>query len=203
MRDDDFLALNQAMEEAGEQPYANARNTTAGTLKQKNTREVAKRTLQFTGYWMEELDATPVQGRERSHYENVQRLKKLGFPIGRDVRLCTSIDEVMSYIHEWDEQRDSLPFQIDGVVIKVNCPARSRGTWFRRPFTPLGPLRTNSKRSRRRPFSRISHCRLVALVWSHRLPNWSRPSLLARRSHEQPCTMRTTLRGWTFGSVTP
>lgn len=121
MLDADFQALNQAMEEAGEKPYANARNTTAGTLKQKDAREVAKRTLQFTAYWLEESsEQRGVSGEQRTHYGNVQRLQDLGFPTGRDVRLCRNIDEVMAYISEWDAQRDTLPFQIDGVVIKVN-----------------------------------------------------------------------------------
>ncbi len=121
MLDADFQLLNQAMEESGEKPYANARNTTAGTLKQKDAREVAKRTLQFTAYWLEESsEQRGVSSEQRTHFDNVQRLKDLGFPTGRDVRLCRNIDEVMAYINEWDSRRDTLPFQIDGVVIKVN-----------------------------------------------------------------------------------
>ena len=118
MKDDDFLALNQAAEEAGEKPYANARNTTAGTLKQKNPKEVAKRTLQFTSYWLSHTGGS--YPPDASHAENIARLRSLGFPTGRDVRRCAGVADVVAYIAEWDEGRDSLPFQIDGVVIKVN-----------------------------------------------------------------------------------
>ncbi|RPI68365.1 MAG: NAD-dependent DNA ligase LigA [Ignavibacteriae bacterium] len=113
----DFVKLNEQAVERGEKPYANPRNTTAGTLKQKDAREVAKRPLQFVGYWLLE------GGEQRSgstHAKNIERLREMGFPTGRDVRVCTSIDEVMAYINEWEEQRDTLPYQIDGVVIKVN-----------------------------------------------------------------------------------
>lgn len=114
MLESDFQALNHRMLEAGEEPYANARNTTAGTLKQKNTTEVAKRTLQFTAYWLWE---EPLGAR---HSANVERLKHLGFPIGRDVRRCHGIEDVLDYIGTWEQQRHTLPFQIDGVVIKVD-----------------------------------------------------------------------------------
>lgn len=117
MRHDDFVALNQRMVEAGEEPYANARNTTAGTLKQKNTLEVARRTLQFTAYWLEESPRRP------THMDNVQRLRQLGFPVGQDVRLCRGATQIVDYIAEWETQRNALPFQIDGVVIKVNALA--------------------------------------------------------------------------------
>lgn len=117
MRHDDFLDLNRRMAEAGEEPYANARNTTAGTLKQKNTLEVAQRTLQFTAYWLEESPRRP------THMDNILRLRQLGFPTGQDVRVCSGVDEVLHYIHTWDSQRHTLPFQIDGVVVKVNTLA--------------------------------------------------------------------------------
>lgn len=117
MRHDDFLDLNRRMVEAGEEPYANARNTTAGTLKQKNTHQVAQRTLQFTAYWLEESPRRP------THMDNILRLRQLGFPTGQDVRVCSGVDEVLHYIHTWDSQRHTLPFQIDGVVVKVNTLA--------------------------------------------------------------------------------
>ena len=114
MRHADFLALNQRMVEAGDEPYANARNTTAGTLKQKNTLEVAQRTLQFTAYWLEESPRRP------THMDNIQRLRALGFPTGQDVQQCSGVEDVLRFIETWESQRHALPFQIDGVVIKVN-----------------------------------------------------------------------------------
>ena len=114
MLNSDFVKLNEQAEERGDKLYANPRNTTAGTLKQKDAREVAKRTLQFVAYWAE-------GGKIGiSHSENIEWLKNAGFPAGKAVRLCESIDEVMAFIDEWDAKRDDLPFQIDGVVIKVD-----------------------------------------------------------------------------------
>lgn len=124
MLDADFLKLNIEAEERGEKPYANPRNTTAGTLKQKDPREVAKRTLQFVGYW---ASCTALadnslfsQQTSVSHQQNIQALRLLGFPVGNASRLCTTVNEVMDFINEWDEKRETLPFQIDGVVVKVN-----------------------------------------------------------------------------------
>lgn len=115
MLDADFTKLNEAMIEAGEEPYANARNTTAGTLKQKDSREVAKRELRFTSYWLE----APFL-KSANHADNVAWLEDAGFPIGTDVRVCVDIEAVMAYISEWDTKRAGLPFQTDGVVVKVN-----------------------------------------------------------------------------------
>jgi DNA ligase (NAD+) len=114
----DFLKLNQDAEERGEKPYANPRNTTAGTLKQKDPREVAKRTLQFVAYWAD--GERRAENGELTHARNVEMLRELGLPTGYSTRICQNIDEVMGFISEWDEKRDTLPFQIDGIVIKVN-----------------------------------------------------------------------------------
>lgn len=115
MLNEDFLAINVDMEERGEKPYANPRNLTAGTLKSKDPKVVAQRTLQFVGYNLDANDATPA-----THSECLDVLKRLGFPGGRALRVCASIDEVMAFIDEWEDKRDDLPFQIDGIVIKVN-----------------------------------------------------------------------------------
>ncbi len=110
-----FLDLNRAIEERDEKPYANPRNLTAGTLKQKDAKAVAGRPLQFVAYFLATDDA-----RLTSHYENVRILSAMGFPTSRETRLCENLDEVMAFINEWDEKRDSLPFAIDGIVIKVD-----------------------------------------------------------------------------------
>jgi len=112
---DDFIAINARAEEEGEKPYANPRNLAAGTLKQKNPADVAKRPLQFVAYW---LAADGVQ--LTSHHRNLELLAELGFRTGSGIRPCSSIDEVVAFIDEWDVQRDKLPFQIDGIVIKVD-----------------------------------------------------------------------------------
>lgn len=118
MLNEDFVELNRSMEERGDKPYANPRNLTAGTLKQKDPREVAKRKLQFTAYY---VDVRGPHGSSiRSHAEGLERLHALGFPTSKVARVCESIDEVFAFIDAWDEQRDTLPFQIDGIVIKVD-----------------------------------------------------------------------------------
>lgn len=128
MLNDHFLQLNREAEERGEKPYANPRNTTAGTLKQKDPRDVAKRTLQFVGYWLDS-EGEPVAVRG-SHSENLQVLRALGIPVAQHVRVCSTVQQVMEFIEEFDEKRDTLPFQIDGVVIKVNSLRQQRELGF-------------------------------------------------------------------------
>ncbi|MBS1561475.1 MAG: NAD-dependent DNA ligase LigA [Bacteroidetes bacterium] len=118
---DDFLEINRLAEEQGEKPYANPRNLAAGTLKQKDPREVAKRPLSFVAYYLELRGADESSRALTSHADNIKILEQLGFPIGRAVRTCDSIDEVFAFINEWDDARDTLPFQIDGIVIKVDA----------------------------------------------------------------------------------
>ncbi|MBI2793724.1 MAG: NAD-dependent DNA ligase LigA [Ignavibacteria bacterium] len=119
MLNSDFIELNRIALESGEKPYANPRNTTAGTLKQKDAREVAKRSLRFVAYWTD-LRETDGPGSSGNHYNSIEHLKSLGFPVCNEMQLCADIDAVLAYINEWDEKRDTLGFQIDGVVIKVN-----------------------------------------------------------------------------------
>ncbi|NQW30332.1 MAG: NAD-dependent DNA ligase LigA [Ignavibacteria bacterium] len=115
----DFVELNKQAEERGEKPYANPRNTTAGTLKQKDSRQVAQRTLQFVAYWLDvRVNTKPLA--EQNHFDNIRELRSLGFNVGNATQKCTNVEEVLAYLQLWDEQRDQLPFQIDGVVIKVN-----------------------------------------------------------------------------------
>lgn len=115
MLTDTFTEINRRAELAGEKSYANPRNLTAGTLKQKDSKAVAKRQLEFVAYWLDTPDMPLV-----SHSDNVVMLRRSGFAIGEATRTCTSIDDVMRFIEEWDERRFELPFQIDGIVIKVD-----------------------------------------------------------------------------------
>ncbi|MBP6510804.1 MAG: NAD-dependent DNA ligase LigA, partial [Candidatus Kapabacteria bacterium] len=110
-----FMEINRKAEQAGEKTYANPRNLTAGTLKQKDSKAVAKRQLEFTAYWLDTPD-TPLA----SHSTNIALLQQMGFATGGAIHTCRSIDDVMKFINEWDERRFELPFQIDGIVIKVD-----------------------------------------------------------------------------------
>lgn len=109
-----FLELNQAMEEQGEKTFANPRNLAAGTLKQKNPKDVAKRPLSFVAYWLRS------NAQALTHFENLAWLREHGFVTEKATRVCNSIDEIMQFITYWDTEREHLPFNIDGIVIKVN-----------------------------------------------------------------------------------
>lgn len=111
----DFLKLNEEREQAGEKLFANPRNATAGTLKLQDPRIVAERPLHFVAYMLL-ADNAGVKGQ----HESLRLMGELGFPVNEHSRLCGSIDEVIAYWAEWEEKRDSLPYDIDGVVVKVD-----------------------------------------------------------------------------------
>jgi DNA ligase (NAD+) len=111
----DFEKLNEERERLGEKIFANPRNATAGTLKLQDPKLVAQRPLRFFAYYL------MAEGVElESHYENLQILKRLGFPVCEHVKLCESIDEVIEFWRYWEERRDELPYEIDGIVVKVD-----------------------------------------------------------------------------------
>ncbi|MBL8000121.1 MAG: NAD-dependent DNA ligase LigA, partial [Candidatus Kapabacteria bacterium] len=112
---EDFEHLNEQRLAAGHEAFANPRNTTAGTLKQLDAREVAKRPLQFVAYFLY-ADGIPLQ----SHSGNIAILQSLGFPIGMMPTRCSSINDVMQFIDTYESKRFELPFQIDGIVLKVD-----------------------------------------------------------------------------------
>ncbi|MBL4654254.1 MAG: NAD-dependent DNA ligase LigA [Bacteroidia bacterium] len=115
MKVEEFAKLNQQREAIGEETYANPRNFTSGTIKMQDSAQVAKRPLDCFLYHV--LGANlPTD----LHYENVRRAKEWGFKVSDNMAKCKSIDEVMNFINEWEEGKKTLPYDIDGVVIKVN-----------------------------------------------------------------------------------
>jgi len=110
-----FEKLNEERIEAGELPFANPRNSAAGSLKILNPAIVATRPLDCFLYYLlgEDLPGD-------SHYENLQRAKNWGFKVSEHIRLVNSIMEVIDYVNYWNEQRKNLPYDIDGIVIKVD-----------------------------------------------------------------------------------
>ncbi len=116
MRKDDFTALNDARPE--DEQFANPRNATAGTLKLQDSAEVARRKLCFVGYYLkgEVYD-------DFAHYDRLKELEKLGFYTGRHYRLCGGLEDIYDFIQGWQEQRWTLPYEIDGVVLKLNDAA--------------------------------------------------------------------------------
>ena len=110
-----FAELNKAREEAGEQLFANPRNTASGTLKMQNSSEVAKRKLDAYFYSILGEDLP-----EDGHFEIIQQAGKWGFKISEHTKKCQSIDDVFNFIDYWDKERFNLPVATDGIVIKVN-----------------------------------------------------------------------------------
>ncbi|MDX1904452.1 MAG: NAD-dependent DNA ligase LigA [Thermonemataceae bacterium] len=112
---ENFEKLNREREDIGETLYANPRNTASGTIKLQDSAEVARRKLDFFAYFLlgEKL---PYQ----KHSEALNALENWGFPVSPTYSLCGSIEEVLTYITEWEHKRHTLPVETDGVVIKVN-----------------------------------------------------------------------------------
>lgn len=111
----DFRKLNEARANRNEKLFANPRNSTAGTLKLKDPKIVASRPLDILNYYIfgEDLNIN-------SQFEGLQLLKEFGFKTTNDYKLCNNIDEVIKFCREWEIKRESVPYEIDGVVVKVN-----------------------------------------------------------------------------------
>ncbi|HET9136834.1 MAG TPA: NAD-dependent DNA ligase LigA [Candidatus Kapabacteria bacterium] len=113
-----FRKMNADREELGEAPFANPRNSTSGTLKTLDTQEVAKRPLQFMAYQL--LLPNDDHKKMPTHTARLETLKELGFPVSQYTRNVDSIEEIMKFAMKWQDEREKLPFEIDGAVIKVN-----------------------------------------------------------------------------------
>jgi DNA ligase (NAD+) len=111
----EFQKMNEERELAGEKTFINPRNSSAGTLKLQDPKEVALRPLRFFAYYLR-----PERVQLTSHHENLKLLKEFGFPVNEHARLCNSIGQVIEYWKEWEERREDLPYDIDGVVVKVD-----------------------------------------------------------------------------------
>lgn len=110
-----FAELNKDREEAGYPTFANPRNSASGTLKMQDSSVVASRPLDCFLYYMlgENLPYD-------NHYDNLEKAREWGFKIPKDTKKVDTIEEVSSFISYWDEYRHHLPYDIDGIVIKVN-----------------------------------------------------------------------------------
>lgn len=112
-----FDAFNAEREANGEQVFANPRNAAAGSLKLQNSQHVAKRPLEAYMYYL------PAHQPSDSHFENLRIARSWGFNIPDVAKQCTSVEEIFAYIELWDVKRKTLPFDIDGIVIKVDSIA--------------------------------------------------------------------------------
>ncbi|EQA5425530.1 NAD-dependent DNA ligase LigA [Enterococcus faecium] len=111
-----FVQLNQDREAEGKDIFANPRNAAAGSLRQLDSKITAKRNLDTFLYTV--ADFGPMEAK--TQYNALEELEKIGFHTNREKRLCHSIDEVWAYIEEYHDKRVDLPYEIDGIVIKVN-----------------------------------------------------------------------------------
>jgi DNA ligase (NAD+) len=115
-----FEALNQAREERGEELFANPRNAAAGSLRQLDPKIAASRRLDVFLYGIGNISED--SGID-SHSEGLDYLDRLGFKTNQERRRCAAIDEVIEYVNSWVEKRPHLPYEIDGIVIKVDSYA--------------------------------------------------------------------------------
>lgn len=120
-----FEELNRLRMELDEPPFANPRNAAAGTLKLQNPAVVAARSLDCLIYGM--VSDAPPTG---SHLGNLQKAGEWGFKVADYAEACSGMDEVLAFIHKWDSQRFSLPFGIDGIVIKVDSLQQQKQLGF-------------------------------------------------------------------------
>lgn len=111
----DFNKMNIDRTNNGLEPYMNPRNTASGSLKLQDSAEVARRPLKCFLY-----QVVSEHDESKTQYENLISASKWGFNISDSYRLCNSIDEVFDFINDWDQKRNNLDFEIDGIVIKVN-----------------------------------------------------------------------------------
>ena len=109
-----FRRLNEQIVESGQKPMQNPRNTTSGTLKLLEPKEVERRALSFGGYFLLS------RMHPESHEQNLAFLKKLGFPVVKHSALLHSPDDLVNFCGQWEEKRSALDFPVDGIVFKVD-----------------------------------------------------------------------------------
>src|SRR5262249_52948397 len=116
MTRDELIRVNRDREKEGEEPYANPRNLTAGTLKLLDPRESSKRKLRLFAYGFGANDGVTI----KTHMQLLDKLKRFGFPVNSHITLCPTIDDVLAQCEIWSEKRHGLPYETDGLVVKVN-----------------------------------------------------------------------------------
>jgi DNA ligase (NAD+) len=114
-----FIELNKEREKTGEPLFQNPRNAAAGSVRQLDSSIAKSRNLDMFLYHVPATNFT-------THYETLMNLKELGFVVNPNIKLVHSISEILEYIDEWTEKRSELPYDIDGIVIKVNNIAMQR-----------------------------------------------------------------------------
>ncbi len=135
-----FEEINREREKAGEQLFANPRNAAAGTLRQLDSKIVDKRKLDFFAYtlhFQEPVGAVPPcpPGNEgNTQWESLELLRRMGFKVNPNRKICYSLDEVREYYEYWDTERRNLPYMTDGVVVKINSVLLQKQLGFTQRF---------------------------------------------------------------------
>ena len=110
----EFNRLNEERADIGDVPFANPRNAASGSIKMQASAEVSRRALDCYLYHL--MGDVPYG----SHYENLMKAREWGFKIPMYMAKCKNLEEIFGFINEWDTGREELPFDIDGIVVKVN-----------------------------------------------------------------------------------
>jgi DNA ligase (NAD+) len=121
-----FERLNAERDANGQARFANPRNAAAGSLRVLEPRVTASRRLDFYPYFLLAGGAPAFATQS----EALDQLERLGFKVNRQRRLCSGVDEVLEFCARWEAERDSLPYEIDGVVVKVDAVAQQRALGF-------------------------------------------------------------------------
>jgi DNA ligase (NAD+) len=121
-----FDKLNREREAAGDAQFANPRNAASGTLKRLDSKEVARRELSSFAYYLPASDSLPFA----SHYESLQAARSWGFNVSEHAQKCANVSEVLAFIARWDAERKTLPYDTDGVVVKVNSFVQQRALGY-------------------------------------------------------------------------
>ena len=125
---DDFQKMNQLAAAQGEKEFANPRNAAAGSLRQLDSKITAKRPLSFFAYGLGALE--PQGWLPATHEELLNRYVELGLPVCSERKVLRSVEEMLAFYHEIEAKRDTLPYDIDGIVYKVNSFAEQNALGF-------------------------------------------------------------------------
>ena len=131
---DVFAAINKEREDLGEALFANPRNAAAGTLRQLDSKVVAKRKLNFFAYTLHIPEAADTVDTVSTQWESLKKLQEMGFLVNPYRELCDSLAEVKAYFDRWDSKRHDLPYMTDGVVVKLNSYALQQQLGFTQKF---------------------------------------------------------------------
>mgnify|MGYP001627149725 CR=1 FL=1 len=125
-----FERMNEEAKQKGDKVFANPRNAAAGSLRQLDPKITASRPLSFYAYAVGAVQDPDNKLDNQSHYQRLQQLKSWGLPVCPEIRLCQGANEALAYHQQIGEKRSSLPYEIDGVVLKVDSLAQQLALGF-------------------------------------------------------------------------